>query len=515
MFHQIHMQPLCADDILRCIFLVVGGSGRALDLKKVSELVFDLTGGHVGLVGEVVDDLEQRDWSADENCLINDLRRHLGQGAVIARIQQAIQEAPSGLAETALSYRNPEYPLELHNPQVQLLLQLGILQRTPFNRIFLCPGMISEMMESAGSVTRRSRLGVITGELGMTAFDADEVELGEDDFVVVHLSDLHVGANHRFRYRDRERRVYNPDRSSLGQLIAQDLETLRLTGRLDAVVVSGDFAEHGKDSEFRSARIFLEELLGNINLPPERLMIIPGNHDIDWGEPPQSEAIDWNGPGNRIPFDDFAEHFNHAFGAGAVLRTFISRSGRRLLRIVGLDSNRVEGKQASGIGYVARESLDLAKEFLRVAKGEGMENETIWFAVHHHIFPATSVRLQEAQQAKVTVMANAAEILACATHWGAEAILHGHEHQPSVTITRRWPSDGMGRHLVPVVSIGAGSAGAEQRLLGPFGRNQYFVLYRRNNDLILRSRCLGDAGIAFVAQNDLIVPLQGGTGSGF
>jgi hypothetical protein len=138
---------------------------------------------------------------------------------------------------------------------------------------------------------------------------------------------------------------------------------------------------------------------------------------------------------------------------------------------------------------------------------EGIEAEMTWLSVHHHIFPATSIRLQEAQQARVTVMANAAEILAYGTKWGAEVIVHGHEHQPSVTIARRWPTDAIGKHFVPMVSIGAGSAGVEQGLLGPLGRNQYFVLYRRKDDLIIRSRSLGEAGIAFVSHNDMMIPL--------
>ncbi len=513
-FQKIYVYPLGVRDIVRSLKSFQAQQANSegeLDYEVLGKRIFEATGGHLGLASEAFDSLTDHDWKVDDKDWPDELRDRLGRSPLFARIQRAIQEAPSGLAETALEYLVPDYPVELRSSRVQLLLQLGILQLTPLGQLVLCPGLIREMIETisrAGSL-KMDRLGIIVGESGPTAFEAGGVELEDDDMVVVHLSDLHVGIHHQFQYRDRNGNYFNTDRSSLTDLLARDLKELQLLGRIDALVVSGDFAENGKDPEFRTARIILEDLLKKLELPLDRLLILPGNHDVDWGDPPQSQDLVWNGPGSRIPFDDFAEHFQHAFGGGAVLRLIPSRSNRRRLCIVALDSNKVEGKKASGIGYVSHEALDLATKLLGSAQEENVE-DLIWVSVHHHIFPATSIRLEEAQRAKVTVMANAAEILAHATSWGAEVILHGHEHQPSVTIARRWPTDAAGKHFVPVISIGAGSVGAEQKLLGPFGRNQYFVLYRRKKDLILRSRCLGEAGIAFVAQNDMIVPLNTG-----
>jgi hypothetical protein len=39
------------------------------------------------------------------------------------------------------------------------------------------------------------------------------------------------------------------------------------------------------------------------------------------------------------------------------------------------------------------------------------------------------------------------------------------------------------------------------------GRNQYFVLYRKPDQIVIRSRCISDEGFAFMAHNDLVVPL--------
>ena len=43
--------------------------------------------------------------------------------------------------------------------------------------------------------------------------------------------------------------------------------------------------------------------------------------------------------------------------------------------------------------------------------------------------------------------------------------------------------------------------------IGALGRNQYFVLYRKPDQIVIRSRCISDEGFAFMAHNDLVVPL--------
>jgi 3',5'-cyclic AMP phosphodiesterase CpdA len=70
---------------------------------------------------------------------------------------------------------------------------------------------------------------------------------------VAHLSDLHFG------------RV---DRAIVRGLIAKLHEL-----NPDLVVVSGDLTQRAKDSEFRDARKFLDEL-------PHPQLIVPGNHDV-------------------------------------------------------------------------------------------------------------------------------------------------------------------------------------------------------------------------------------------
>lgn len=71
--------------------------------------------------------------------------------------------------------------------------------------------------------------------------------------VIAHISDLHFGYN--------------------DQLLAAALRQALLAIQPKVLVVSGDLVEHATDSEFRSARDFLQTL-------PEPQIIVPGNHDL-------------------------------------------------------------------------------------------------------------------------------------------------------------------------------------------------------------------------------------------
>lgn len=171
-----------------------------------------------------------------------------------------------------------------------------------------------------------------------------------------------------------------------------------------------------------------------------------------------------------------------------------------------MDSNYVEGQETSGIGFVSRESLEEAdKLLLRYEEDDDKEAVAIWLIVHHHIFPITSIDLGDARQSRVSVMANAAEVFAKARRWRVEMILHGHEHQPALTLAQRWQGAWGEMDLRGVAVLGAGSCGANRERLGPIARNQYYVIIRRPSDFVIRSRIMGEQGVQFVPHNDFVL----------
>ena len=92
---------------------------------------------------------------------------------------------------------------------------------------------------------------------------------------IAHLSDVHV-VGERYGYRLESGRSGPRGNERLRRLLA-DLDILHASDPLDAVVVSGDMTDAGRSSEWAE---FLDAVLRHPRLA-ERMLIIPGNHDLN------------------------------------------------------------------------------------------------------------------------------------------------------------------------------------------------------------------------------------------
>jgi WD40 repeat protein/3',5'-cyclic AMP phosphodiesterase CpdA len=103
-----------------------------------------------------------------------------------------------------------------------------------------------------------------------------------NEITILHLSDLQFGKNHRF---GRLGNTDDPDEpfDSLLNRLTTDLDGLKKSHSLvpDVVAVTGDIAEWGKKQEFEDALLFLTKLAENLKLPASRVLVVPGNHDIN------------------------------------------------------------------------------------------------------------------------------------------------------------------------------------------------------------------------------------------
>ncbi|OLT63545.1 hypothetical protein BJP37_28520 [Moorena bouillonii PNG] len=85
---------------------------------------------------------------------------------------------------------------------------------------------------------------------------------------ILHLSDLHITT---------------PDQASrwsnqLAQDLAQDLQI----PHLDALILSGDIANYSTEQEYQAAQQFLHNLRQDFPLDPKQIVLVPGNHDLNW-----------------------------------------------------------------------------------------------------------------------------------------------------------------------------------------------------------------------------------------
>jgi 3',5'-cyclic AMP phosphodiesterase CpdA len=98
---------------------------------------------------------------------------------------------------------------------------------------------------------------------------------------VLQVSDLRFGALHRFGAEGLTEADRRHDR--LAARLLDDLAGLRGSDGLvpDLVVVAGDLAEAAKPVEYEAAHAFLCALRDGLGLPTERIVVVPGNHDVN------------------------------------------------------------------------------------------------------------------------------------------------------------------------------------------------------------------------------------------
>lgn len=90
---------------------------------------------------------------------------------------------------------------------------------------------------------------------------------GEPSWRILHLSDLHFSKA-------------DPEVVRYSQLL-EDLRQQQVD-KLDALVVTGDIVQSGDPREYSCARKFLERLASSFALSSRQIVLVPGNHDMNW-----------------------------------------------------------------------------------------------------------------------------------------------------------------------------------------------------------------------------------------
>jgi predicted phosphodiesterase len=101
---------------------------------------------------------------------------------------------------------------------------------------------------------------------------------------LLHLSDIH------FKEPDCLTPPTDPERP-YRTLLKNDLLEMCVEKTVDAILVSGDIAYKGHPKEFAAADAWLKGLAAATDCRPDRIYVVPGNHDVDRGVCRSSTAI--------------------------------------------------------------------------------------------------------------------------------------------------------------------------------------------------------------------------------
>ena len=114
----------------------------------------------------------------------------------------------------------------------------------------------------------------------------------EPRITLLHLSDLQFGPHHRFEGASSPGSLLNRLRDDLEKLQKEE------DVRPDLVLLTGDLTEFGLKSHFDQMLSFAQGLADVTELPARRIVIVPGNHDVNWK---LSEAYFAERAGNEEP----------------------------------------------------------------------------------------------------------------------------------------------------------------------------------------------------------------------
>jgi 3',5'-cyclic AMP phosphodiesterase CpdA len=248
------------------------------------------------------------------------------------------------------------------------------------------------------------------------SIDAEECDAApsEHDFVLAHLSDLHLSSLRGVRprelmdkrilgylsWRHRRRREH---RGEVLDVLRADLHSQHP----DHVAVTGDLTHIGLPQEFREAAEWLAKLG-----PPHDVTVVPGNHDAYVHEPWQRTFAQWS-PYMRGD-DEAAES-----GDGSV--EFPSLRVRRHVAMIGL-STALPSAPFLATGRLGERQLARLDRLLAETAAAGLFRIVL---LHHPPGPHT-VRWRKALRDGGALR----DILA---RQGAELTLHGHAHLSAAT----------------------------------------------------------------------------------
>ena len=295
--------------------------------------------------------------------------------------------------------------------------------------------------------------------------------------VILHLSDLHFGADHAFPL-DPQRPGMATDAWPLVERISSRVQELGL--RVGVIVISGDLITRGETNGYPIARTFVESLLNAFDLEARHCVIVPGNHDL-WTEGVEHPSRDY---GHERPYRMFLDAvFSSKLQDLERVRRYETPSGIELI-FVELNSARLRSDSLREYGYVSKHRysklLGFVSDVLK-QNGSAPRGQLKFVVLHHHLMPVGPVIIPD-EKKPVSLCLDASELISEFQSQGFHFVLHGHGHIPFVgtvgTVAR------VGDHLAqnrlmsstlppkPMYVVGCGSSGARrERLPDQFDQN--------------------------------------------
>jgi 3',5'-cyclic AMP phosphodiesterase CpdA len=279
---------------------------------------------------------------------------------------------------------------------------------------------------------------------------------------ILHIADPHFTNCH-----------FTGSPSHIGREHAHELvEVLKSKGLLrsefEFLILSGDFTWACGVGGFEAAKVFVDELAPYIR--ENGIVVIPGNHDIQLGNPLVIGKLSL-----PTPKEEAEEHFRNflaSIGAHVIAPNFHLSVVKRVqlpgakkgLVIIGLNSCRVERRDAQGWGYVGIDQIYEVTSRLNDPTDPNCarQDDIVLAVMHHNPLPVWDLGLDDLvrlpEDRKFSFLMDAGSVLGFLSDIGVGAVLHGHTHIRSEKRVEGYGEDKTMSSSTTLV-MGAGSIG--------------------------------------------------------
>jgi predicted phosphodiesterase len=316
------------------------------------------------------------------------------------------------------------------------------------------------------------------------------VEMPSRD-TILHLSDMHFGADYGFRPPETSLSASSPD-PSLCECLLDDLKQKGLADKIAAIVITGDFVTKAGWTDKIRAQIVseLKNICVELNISSESLILVPGNHDIRRFSNADGVKVEGLSLSNQVDFSHEMEYpiFRNVMKNVPIMNPinelFNIRLGKIVVDICALNSCGIVATRWTEYGYVGEGGYDVIRKLKN--KSRGPANFRI-IALHHHLLPVTAV--DGLNEHGVSLTLDAAKLLDLACKADVIVALHGHQHIPRLV---RY--ENIGESIPSITVVAGGSVSVKRERLPGAERNAYGILRFSQTGLSIEMRELRNDG---------------------
>ena len=319
----------------------------------------------------------------------------------------------------------------------------------------------------------------------------------------LHITDAHIAAAGTELPRD-DLKVAVPGIAQASRENALDLLFARLAQRLaaeglrlDGVLFSGDAQDRGRPGGHKLLLDMILRHFGPLGITPEKIVAVPGNHDVPRGSPPGSAerykafTDTWRTAGCVTPWLDGIDGKPLATGAGAAHRlvspdhrwavfsinssnwSHVSAVLPEPLRDVWADIPKMAAggdgaKEAAlrsqldalamyDMARVSPDQLEVLRAIIDDTPRPADGNQLRLAVIHHHL-RAPSLREELKPFADIS---NLEQLRAFLRDHGVQVVIHGHKHEHAAQFEHIYDHLGERHHKALVISGATFGAAAE------------------------------------------------------